>query len=89
MKIKTILPFLLFTCIAQPCLSQSNEIKNSMKHSSDGAGCISAPSHLLNGLEPEANWIWDSGEIKPGNYYLHVRKSFSLNNSIQDVKALG
>ena len=91
MKIKIILAVLLFTYIAKPCLSQSNgikvEIKDSIKIRSNGDGFISTPSHLLDGLEPEANWIWDSGEINPRNYFLHVRKNFSLNNSVKDAKA--
>lgn len=78
---------MLFTYIAKPCLSQSNGIKDGIKIRSNGDGFISTPSHLLDGLEPEANWIWDSGEINPRNYFLHVRKSFSLNNSVKDAKA--
>ena len=40
---------------------------------------ISAPSKLLDKQKPEANWIWDSGEDNPRNYYLLVRKTFNLD----------
>lgn len=82
---------LLFIVICISILSCSNE---SNVKSTDRAvfgykegGYILPPSHLLNEVQPEANWIWDSGEIKPGNYYLHVRKSFALNNPIQEARA--
>jgi len=39
---------------------------------------ISAASATLNGVQPLANWIWDSGADNPQNYYLLVRKSFVL-----------
>ena len=52
-----------------------------------GGGYILAPSHLLDGVQPEASWIWDSGEINPYNYYLHVRKSFELANSPIEARA--
>ncbi len=50
-------------------------------------GYICPPSHVLDGVKPEANWIWDSGEINPRNYYLHVRKRFLLNNPAQEARA--
>lgn len=40
---------------------------------------ISKPSALLDGITPEAKWIWDAGETNPLNYYLYARKSFSLD----------
>lgn len=43
------------------------------KHSS-----ISEASSTLNGVKPLANWIWDSGDENPQNYYLLVRKTFNL-----------
>jgi len=52
-----------------------------------GGGYILAPSHLLDGMQPEASWIWDSGEINPYNYYLHIRKSFELDNSPIEARA--
>ena len=39
---------------------------------------ISAPSLLLDNHQPEANWIWDSGQDNPRNYYLMIRKSVDL-----------
>ncbi|MCP4312087.1 MAG: family 78 glycoside hydrolase catalytic domain [Bacteroidetes bacterium] len=50
-------------------------------------GYISPPSHLLDGVPPEASWIWDSGEINPRNYFLHVRKSFSLDRPAREARA--
>jgi len=38
-------------------------------------------------VKPEANWIWNSGQINPKNYYLYVRKSFSLRNSVHEARA--
>jgi len=91
LKMKTIILVLLFACTAQLCISQSNEskveINDRIKFRSNGGGYICPPSHLLDGVQPEANWIWDSGEINPRNYYLHVRKSFFLHNSVQEAKA--
>ncbi|RVT97343.1 hypothetical protein EOD41_18770 [Mucilaginibacter limnophilus] len=40
---------------------------------------ISPTSLTLYGVKPLANWIWDSGEENPRNYYLLVRKSFDLD----------
>jgi hypothetical protein len=84
-----ILIALLIICIST--LRCSNEMKAEMndgiKFRSNGGGYICPPSHLFDGIQPEANWIWDSGEINPRNYYLHVRKRFSLKNSIQETSA--
>jgi len=52
-----------------------------------GGGHILPPSHLLDGIQPEASWIWDSGEINPYNYYLHVRKSFDLKKTPVEARA--
>lgn len=48
---------------------------------------ISIPSKLLNGKVPEANWIWDSGEDNPTNYYLMVRKTINLKQTPDKVMA--
>ena len=40
---------------------------------------ISEPSSTLDGVQSLANWIWDSGEANPKNYYLLVRKTFRLD----------
>jgi len=40
---------------------------------------ISAPSSTLNGVKPLSSWIWDSGDPNPQNYYLLVRKTFTLD----------
>ena len=40
---------------------------------------IAPPSKLLDNQKPEANWIWDSGQDNPRNYYLLVRKTFNLD----------
>jgi len=69
------------------CSNPGNERKSDTKPGMDGGGYILAPSHLLNGVKPEANWIWDSGEINPRNYFLYARKSFSLNNAAREAVA--
>jgi alpha-L-rhamnosidase len=48
---------------------------------------ISEPSSTLDGVKPLANWIWDSGEQNPTNYYLLVRKTFNLEELPQDAHA--
>ncbi|MBW8325908.1 MAG: glycoside hydrolase family 78 protein [Prolixibacteraceae bacterium] len=48
---------------------------------------ISAPSKLLDGKTPVANWIWDSGEDNPKNYYLMVRKTIELKQVPSEAKA--
>ena len=40
---------------------------------------IAPPSKLLDNKKPEANWIWDSGQENPRNYYLLVRKTINLD----------
>jgi len=82
LRMKIVVVFLLLASIIQPCLSQQNTIigKSELSY-------ILPPSQLLDGITPEANWIWDSGEIKPKNYYLHVRKSFFLNNLAEEARA--
>jgi hypothetical protein len=54
---------------------------------SESGGFIISPSDLLNGEKPEANWIWDSGEPNPRNYFLHARKSFELEGDPKTAKA--
>src|SRR5882757_5571121 len=39
---------------------------------------ISEASSTLNGVKPIANWIWDKAAPNPQNYYLLVRKTFTL-----------
>jgi alpha-L-rhamnosidase len=80
---------LLIVCLLAFSCSNKTNVENTDRTELgiNGGGYILAPSHLLDGVKPEANWIWDSGEIKPKNYYLHVRKSFSLNNSVNEAKA--
>ena len=48
---------------------------------------ISAPSVLLDNQKPTANWIWDSGEDNPTNYYLMVRKTIDLKQMPSQAKA--
>ncbi|MBW8325917.1 MAG: glycoside hydrolase family 78 protein [Prolixibacteraceae bacterium] len=48
---------------------------------------ISEASSTLNGTKPLANWIWDSGAENPQNYYLLVRKSFTLKSKPLEAKA--
>jgi hypothetical protein len=48
---------------------------------------ISAPSATLDGVKPLANWIWDSGEPNPRNYFLLVRKTFDLPALPQKAQA--
>ncbi len=78
-KIVLVFCILLFAC--------NNKHDKQADKSGSRAGSISAPSNLLNGTQPEAYWVWDSGEINPRNYYLYVRKSFTLSNSVVKTKA--
>lgn len=48
---------------------------------------ILAPSQSLHGADPEANWIWDSGEANPRNYFLYARKTFSLPAPAREARA--
>jgi alpha-L-rhamnosidase len=48
---------------------------------------ISAPSKLLDGRTAEAQWIWDSGEDNPKNYYLLARKTINLEQVPSEAKA--
>ena len=79
MKLKKETIFLFFFIIFQLCICQ-NRI-------SSKDGFISPDTESFEGQKPEANWIWDSGDPNPKNYYLHVRKRFKLMNSIKEAKA--
>ena len=48
---------------------------------------ISPPSSLLDGKNPKANWIWNSGEDNPKNYYLLIRKTIELKKVPTEAKA--
>ncbi|HTJ00386.1 MAG TPA: family 78 glycoside hydrolase catalytic domain [Dongiaceae bacterium] len=48
---------------------------------------ISTPGTTLNGVKPLASWIWDSGAENPQNYYLLVRKTFTLKEVPQAADA--
>jgi hypothetical protein len=48
---------------------------------------ISPPSVLLGGRKPVANWIWDSGEANPRNYYLMIRKTIDLDQEPENANA--
>lgn len=48
---------------------------------------VSAPSVLLDGQKPLANWIWDSGADNPQNYYLLVRKTIHLQQAPAEAEA--
>jgi hypothetical protein len=52
-----------------------------------GSGYIAHPSSTLDGIEPEANWIWDGGAENPQNYYLSIRKVFTLDNPVSQASA--
>ena len=78
MKIKKETTFLFFFTIFQLCVCQN-------KISSKG-GFISPISKSFEGQEPEAYWIWDSGDPNPKNYYLHIRKTINLNKLIKEAK---
>ena len=77
-KNKTKATVLIFFSIFQICLSQN-------KISSKG-GFISPISKSFEGQEPEAYWIWDSGDPNPKNYFLHIRKTINLNRLIKEAK---
>ena len=89
MKRKFFYLTLLIVAISTFSCSNEREVKNEYPRAFgiNGNGYISPPSHLLDGIQPEANWIWDSGDSNPRNYYLHVRKSFSLRNSVKEATA--
>ena len=69
---------MFFFTIFQLCVCQN-------KISSKG-GFISPISKSFEGQEPEAYWIWDSGDPNPKNYYLHFRKTLNLNKLIKEAK---
>lgn len=48
---------------------------------------ISNASSTLNGEQPLANWIWDSGAENPQNFYLLARKTFYLKKAPTHAKA--
>ena len=66
MKLNKETTFLFFFTICQICICQN---KLSSKN-----GFISLDTESFEGQKPEANWIWDSGDPNPKNYYLHIRK---------------
>jgi hypothetical protein len=84
MKILT--SVLLVLCFAQPVLSQANKKERNVFESNEG-GYILAPSHQLDEIEPEANWIWDWGAQNPKNYFLHIRKKFNLSTTLKEARA--
>ncbi len=71
--------FLLFFILSQP-VAQAQQV-------TENESSISVPTSLLDNKKPEANWIWDSGEDNPRNYYLLVRKSVELDVVPTDAKA--
>jgi len=81
LKMKNIILFVIFLCVklgiyAQNC--NNVKIKDTTEFEIKEGGYILPPSDLFGEVKPEANWIWDSGEINPTNYFLHVRKSFYI-----------
>ena len=88
---KLIWVILIIASFFHSCRSESDRIEaedtDRTEIGINGDGYISPPSHLLDGIQPEASWIWDSGEINPRNYYLHVRKSFELKRSPIEARA--
>ena len=79
MKLKKETTFLFFFAIFQLCICQNKLISKD--------GFISPDSESFEGNKPEANWVWDSGDPNPKNYYLHIRKNFRLNSPIKEAKA--
>ncbi|MFA6129093.1 MAG: family 78 glycoside hydrolase catalytic domain [Bacteroidales bacterium] len=75
------LSFLLF----QTSLSFGYQVDTNQQK--DIRGTIAAPSSLLDGHKPIAQWIWNSGEKNPRNQYLLVRKTINLNQNIDSVTA--
>ena len=79
-----------FLIVLLPFWACSNSNKGKDESTDPGfnrGGYISPPSSLLDGVRPEANWIWDSGESNPRNYFLYVRKSFTLEESALEANA--
>ena len=52
-----------------------------------GSGYISPVTNQLDGRAVEANWIWDAGESNPQNYYLYIRKVFTLDSAAEEAWA--
>jgi hypothetical protein len=75
---------LIIVCI-NSCLFLSSG--QSFAQTNSFRASISSPSKLLDGKTAEANWIWDSGEDNPTNYYLMVRKTIDLKQVPSEVKA--
>ncbi len=88
---KLIWVILIFGSILHSCKPGSKRTEagdtNQTESGINEYGYISPPSHLLDGIQPEASWIWDSGEINPRNYYLYVRKSFELKKPPVEARA--
>ena len=63
MNIKLISAVTFFTAMIQLCFSKN--IK------SNEGRYILTPCQLLNNKQPEANWIWESGELDTKNYHLN------------------
>jgi hypothetical protein len=42
---------------------------------------ISRPSFTLDGIKPEASWIWDNGNPNPADYHLLIRKVVTLDEN--------
>ncbi len=78
---------LIFSIVFWSCGNIKNGPIIDKEFEFSGGGYIIPPSLLLDGEAPKANWIWDSGEANPRNYFLHVRKSFSLNKLAVEANA--
>ena len=79
--------FLIFLLSFWGCSNSSKGKDKSTDPGFNRGGHISPPSSLLDGVQAEANWIWDSGESNPRNYFLYVRKSFTLEESALEANA--
>jgi len=78
---------LIVSISVSSCSNESNVKTIDTTEIEYSGGHILPPSHLLDDIQPEASWIWDSGEINPRNYYLYVRKSFELKKSSVEARA--
>jgi hypothetical protein len=79
-KMRNIVLSWCLICLCCPTFAQN-------KNAADISPSISASSSLLEGKKPVANWIWNSGEDNPKNYYLLIRKTIDLKQVPAEAKA--
>ncbi|MFA7420779.1 MAG: alpha-L-rhamnosidase C-terminal domain-containing protein [Melioribacteraceae bacterium] len=84
---KVVILIVLSMCSLTILLSQTTSKSNLNFTDNYTKSYISTPSKTLDGIKPEAKWIWDSGNPNPIDYYLLVRKEINLSETPQKVTA--